>query len=63
MSIFARAIVKRSGRPTRKFFASNPPLKERRPDRAASGRMNISAQAVADYFKLLSSTIESSASP
>ncbi|KAH3824521.1 hypothetical protein DPMN_126358 [Dreissena polymorpha] len=63
MKIFARAIVKRSGRPTRinlvhgpskkwccKFFARKPQLKKRRPDRADSGRMILSAEAVADYF-------------
>lgn len=69
---FVVAIIQKSGRKSkinlqrgpskkwcRKFFKRHPEVKRRRPDRADSGRLNVSQEKVEEYFELLGSTIRS----
>ncbi|XP_053392256.1 uncharacterized protein LOC128554944 [Mercenaria mercenaria] len=67
---FVVAIIQRNGKPTRInlekgpsmkwiriFFARNPELKKRKPDRADNGRLKVTREEVDEYFQLLEKTI------
>ena len=69
---FVVGIIRRSGRPTkidlqkgpsnkwvRNFFKKHPGLKLRRPDRADTGRLQVTQEQVENYFKLLGDTLDS----